>query len=65
MPVSVPGCAPALALAWGVPDVAKTPARNIRIPDALWQAAKKRAAEQHTSVSALVIRALQREIERR
>lgn len=45
--------------------MAKTPARNIRIPDALWKAAKERAAEQHTSVSALVIRALQREIKRR
>lgn len=53
------------ALVSGAPDMAATPIRNIRIPDALWQAAKERAEAEHTTVTALVIRALQREVKRR
>ena len=40
----------------------ETPARNLRIPDDLWQAAKERAAEEHTTVTAVVIAALRRYI---
>ena len=53
-----------LALASGAPDMAATPARNLRIPEALWQAAKERAAEEHTTVTALVIAALHRYLRR-
>lgn len=44
--------------------MAATPARNLRIPDALWQAAKERAAEEHTTVTAVVIAALHRYLKR-
>lgn len=36
------------------------PARAIRIPDALWEAAKKRAEEKGETVSEVVRRALER-----
>lgn len=39
--------------------------RKFRIPDALYDRAKERAAEEHTTVTALVIRALARELKRR
>lgn len=36
------------------------PARSIRVPDDLWQAAKDRAAERGETVTDAVIRALRR-----
>tara|TARA_R110000822_G_scaffold1273_4_gene5781 strand:- start:1040 stop:1174 length:135 start_codon:yes stop_codon:yes gene_type:complete len=35
-----------------------TPARSVRIPDALWKKAKAKAKREHTSVSAIIIRLL-------
>lgn len=40
--------------------MAVTPLRNLRIPDDLWQAAKTKAASEHTTVTAVVIAALRR-----
>jgi predicted HicB family RNase H-like nuclease len=37
-----------------------TPARNIRIPDDLWTAAKAKAADKGTTVSELVVEFLTR-----
>lgn len=36
------------------------PARSVRVPDALWQAAKDRSAERGETVSAVIVRALER-----
>lgn len=36
------------------------PARSIRVPDDLWQAAKERAAERGETVTDVLIRALRR-----
>lgn len=35
-----------------------TPVRHIRIPDTLWNAARTRAAAEHTTITAIIIRAL-------
>lgn len=39
---------------------ADNPARSVRVPDDLWQAAKSRASERGETVSAAIIRALER-----
>lgn len=36
----------------------ETPARNVRIPDDLWSALKVRADAEHTTRTALIIRAV-------
>lgn len=36
------------------------PARSVRVPDELWQAAKERAAERGETVTDVLIRALRR-----
>ncbi len=41
-----------------------TPARNVRIPDELWDAAKARAELEGTDVSAVIRAALQRFVTR-
>lgn len=43
----------------------ETPTRKFRIPEDLWLKAKAQAEEEHTTVTALVIRALRRELQRR
>lgn len=45
------------------PD-AYTKPRKFRIPDDLWAALQQRAADEHVTVTALVLRALWREIGR-
>lgn len=42
-----------------MPNQPKTPARSVRVPDPLWNAAKARAAERGETVTDAVIRALQ------
>lgn len=36
------------------------PGRNVRVPDALWAAAKERAAERGETVTDVILRALRR-----
>lgn len=43
-----------------MPNQPKTPARAVRIEDALWQAAQAKAAERGETVSDVIRRALQR-----
>ena len=38
--------------------MSSTPARSIRIPDKLWVKAKAKAKRDHTTVSAIVVKAL-------
>ena len=38
--------------------MAVTPIRNVRIPDDLWAALKARAEDEHTTVTALIVRAV-------
>jgi hypothetical protein len=37
-----------------------TPPRSVRIPDPVWDAARERAQREGTTVSAVILRALQR-----
>jgi hypothetical protein len=41
-----------------------TPARGVRIPDALWRAAQARAAERGETVTAVNTRAIERYVKR-
>lgn len=43
-----------------VPNQEKTPRRTVRVPDDLWAAAQKRAAEKGEDVTKVVVRALKR-----
>lgn len=43
-----------------VPNQEKTPRRTVRVPDEVWAAAKKRAAERGEDVTKVVVRALKR-----
>ena len=38
--------------------MSNTPARSIRIPDKLWVKAKVKAKREHTTVSAVIVKAL-------
>ncbi|MFD6324215.1 hypothetical protein ACFWOL_15395 [Streptomyces sp. NPDC058442] len=42
------------------PATGKTPLRNVRVPDALWEAAKERAAAEGRTVTDVVVAALHR-----
>ena len=42
-----------------MPNAPRTPARNIRIDDAVWNAARARAAAEGTTVSSVVVAALE------
>ncbi len=42
-----------------------TPLRNVRVPDELWGRALARAEEEGTSVSAVIVRALEEWVEQR
>jgi predicted DNA binding CopG/RHH family protein len=46
-----------------VPNQPKTPLRNVRISDELWNAAKQKAAEEGRTVSDVVRELLQRYVE--
>ena len=39
-------------------DMAITPPRSVRIPDVLWKKAKAKAKTQHTTVTAVIVKAL-------
>lgn len=43
-----------------MPRETHTPVRAVRVPEAVWVAAKERAAAEGTSVSAVVVHALSR-----
>ncbi|MFE9936350.1 hypothetical protein [Streptomyces hirsutus] len=42
------------------PATGKTPNRNVRVPDALWEAAKERAASEGRTVTDVIVSALHR-----
>ncbi len=46
-----------------VPDM-PTPLRNVRIPDEVWDAAREKAEREGTTVTAVVLAALQRYVRR-
>jgi predicted HicB family RNase H-like nuclease len=43
-----------------VPNQPATPNRTVRVPDELWEAAKRRAADRDETVTDVIIRALTR-----
>lgn len=43
-----------------MPNKPKTPHRTVRVPDELWQAVKRKAADRDETVTDVVIRALKR-----
>lgn len=43
-----------------MPNQPKTPARSVRVPEDLWQAAQRRAKEKGETVSDVILRALRR-----
>jgi hypothetical protein len=43
-----------------VPNVPATPNRTVRIPDELWDAVKRKAADRGETVTDVIIRALKR-----
>jgi predicted DNA binding CopG/RHH family protein len=45
-----------------MPNAPKTPSRNVRVPDELWQATKKKAAKDGITVTDVILRALRRYI---
>lgn len=47
-----------LCYTWSMPNAPKTPTRTIRVPDELWIAAQKKAAEAEVTVTAIVLAAL-------
>ena len=47
-----------------MPNAPKTPLRNIRVPDDLWQAAMSRAIERGETLSDVLRRALERYVAR-
>lgn len=54
------GCTDTSGNSVGVPNQPATPHRTVRIPDELWQAAKRKAADRGETVTAVIIRALTR-----
>lgn len=43
-----------------MPNQPKTPARSVRVPDTLWSAAQKKAAENGETVTDVLLRSLTR-----
>jgi hypothetical protein len=41
-----------------MPNAPKTPTRTVRVPDELWLAAQKKAAEHNITVTAVILAAL-------
>nr|WP_119589724.1 hypothetical protein [Streptomyces scabiei] len=44
----------------GRPATGKTPVRNVRVPDGLWNAAKAKAAEEGRTITDVIVSALHR-----
>lgn len=44
----------------GRPATGKTPSRNVRVPDGLWEAAKAKAAAEGRSITDVIVSALHR-----
>ena len=44
---------------WYMPNAPKTPTRTIRVPDELWLAAQKKAAEHNITVTSVLLAALE------
>ncbi len=44
----------------GRPATGKTPLRNVRVPDGLWEAAKQRAAAEGRTITDVIVSALHR-----
>jgi len=42
-----------------MPNAPKTPTRTIRVPDDLWKAVQKKAAEQKVTVTSVIIESLE------
>jgi predicted transcriptional regulator len=42
-----------------MPNAPKTPTRTIRVPDDLWKAVQKKAAEECVTVTSVIIQALE------
>ena len=42
-----------------MPNAPKTPTRTIRVPDALWKAVQKKAAQEGVTVTSVIIDALE------
>jgi hypothetical protein len=47
-----------------MPNQPKTPVRSVRVPDPLWQAAQQKAADKGETVTAAIVRALERYVSR-
>lgn len=45
---------------WRVPNQEATPRRTVRVPDELWEAAKRKAADEGETITDVVVRALTR-----
>jgi predicted DNA binding CopG/RHH family protein len=48
------------ATLWRVPNMPATPNRTIRVPEELWQAVKRKAADRGETVTEVILRALKR-----
>lgn len=48
-----------------MPNQPKTPSRNVRIPDDLWEQAKAVAAEREETLTEVILRALRRYVKGR
>lgn len=49
----------------GRPATGKTPVRNVRVPDGLWNAAKAKAAEEGRTITDVIVSALHRYVSSR
>lgn len=49
----------------GRPATGKTPVRNVRVPDGLWNAAKAKAAEEGRTITDVIVSALHRYVSAR
>lgn len=45
---------------WRVPNMPATPNRTVRVPDDLWEAVKRKAADRGETVTDVILRALRR-----
>lgn len=48
-----------------MPNQPKTPSRNVRVPDALWDAAREKAKERDETLTEVILRALRRYVKGR
>lgn len=49
----------------GRPATGKTPSRNVRVPDGLWEAAKAKAATEGRTITEVIVSALHRYVSAR